>query len=381
MEKRPTNKEEYYLNIAREVARKSKCYRAMSGSVIVRDDQIVSAGYIGAPRKTKDCFERGNCLRNKLNVPRGQRYELCRSVHAEQNAIINAARAGVNVLGGDMYLYGERVEKDGTQEVMDMTPCSFCKRMVINAGLNRIVCSRQDGDINVFHVLDWIRDWQVGDIVDDAFQYGQGLKVYKEGEDPLKKEDPTSPKKQKQIIGVTGTYSAGKDTVAEYLKNKGFSHFSCSDILRDEAEKMGLEKNRDNLIKIGNDLRRQFGVGILGSRILEKIEKNSLTQTAVSSIRNPGEIEELKKSDSFYLIKIDAPLPLRYSRAKARGDIEDNVSFDRFKAQEESEMKSPDPANQQIIACMNMADFTIINDSTLTNLHAKIDQVLEKIVK
>ena len=92
------SKDEYYLNIAREVALKSTCYRANIGCLIVKDDQIIATGYIGAPRKTKDCFEHGNCLRTMLGLPHGQRYELCRSVHAEQNAIINAARAGVSLL-------------------------------------------------------------------------------------------------------------------------------------------------------------------------------------------------------------------------------------------------------------------------------------------
>ena len=368
------NWEKYYLHIAREVARKCKCYRGMYGAVIVKNDQIISTGYIGAPRKTKDCLERGNCLRNELNIPRGQRYELCRSVHAEQNAIINAARAGVSLLGGDMYLYGELIKKDGSREISDMMSCSFCKRMIINSGLKRIICSKKDGGVGIFHVADWIRDWQVHDIIDDTYQHGEGLKVHKQGEDQLLKN-------KKLIIGVTGTYSAGKDAVAEYLKQKGFSHYSCSDILREENAKLGLEQNRDSWIKMGNYLRHLSGHGILGKMILEKINKNNITQAVVSSIRNPGEIEELKKSDTFHLIKIDAPIHLRYERVKSRGNLADDVTFEKFQAQEQSELQSPDPANLQLGACMQMADHTILNDGTLENLHQKIDQVLEKIVK
>ena len=105
------SKDEYYLGIAREVARRSTCFRRSIGAIIVRDDQIISTGYVGAPRKTRDSVEHGFCLRDRLGIPHGQRYELCRSVHAEQNAIINAARAGVSLLGGDMYIFGTAADR------------------------------------------------------------------------------------------------------------------------------------------------------------------------------------------------------------------------------------------------------------------------------
>ncbi|MCX6764223.1 MAG: dCMP deaminase family protein [Candidatus Nealsonbacteria bacterium] len=161
-------KEKYYLNIAREVAQRSTCLRVKIGAVIVRDDQIIATGYAGAPRKTLDCYERGFCLRNQLNIPHGQRYELCRSCHAEQNAIINSARAGVSLLGGDMYQYAQ--DKEG--KVIDGLPCFICKKMIINAGLNRMICSNKEGDYKIFNIKDWVKDWQENDIVDDKNQYG-----------------------------------------------------------------------------------------------------------------------------------------------------------------------------------------------------------------
>ncbi len=164
------SKDEYYLGIAREVSRRSTCFRRAIGALIIRDDQIISTGYVGAPRKTKDSFEHGACLRDKLNIPHGERYELCRSVHAEQNAIINAARAGVSLLGGDMYIYGSEPE---TQAVVSALPCFICKKMIINSSLRRVVCSRAGGGFDIFSVEEWIRDWQVGDIVDDRHQYGR----------------------------------------------------------------------------------------------------------------------------------------------------------------------------------------------------------------
>lgn len=169
MRTKRTSKDEYYLNIAKEVARRSTCFRRSIGAIIIRDDQIISAGYAGAPRKTKDSFEHGFCLRDKLNIPHGQRYELCRSVHAEQNAIINAARAGVSLLGGDMYIFGSIYGKEAP---INAFPCFICKKMIINAGLSRVVCSAADGKMNAFWVKDWIKDWQEGDILDDKSQYG-----------------------------------------------------------------------------------------------------------------------------------------------------------------------------------------------------------------
>ena len=172
MENKRPPKDEYYLNIAKEVAQRCTCYRYKAGSIIVRDDQIVATGYIGAPRKTKDCFERGFCLRDRLKVPHGQRYELCRSCHSEMNAIINAARAGVSVLGGDMYCYGMS-PKDGKD--VDSFPCFLCKKMIINTGLKRVICSKKEGGVEIFQVEDWIKEWQERDIIDDQYQYGKDL--------------------------------------------------------------------------------------------------------------------------------------------------------------------------------------------------------------
>lgn len=169
MKPKRTTKHEYYLGIAKEVAQRSTCFRRSIGAIIIRDDQIISTGYVGAPRKTRDSFEHGECLRDKLNIPHGQRYELCRSVHAEQNAIINAARAGVSLLGGDMYIYGSRY---GENMPIDAFPCFICKKMIINSGLNRVICSMTDGKMKVFAVTDWIKDWQEADIIDDKHQYG-----------------------------------------------------------------------------------------------------------------------------------------------------------------------------------------------------------------
>lgn len=163
------SKDDYYLGIAKEVARRSTCFRRALGAIIVRDDQIISTGYVGAPRKARDSFEHGFCLRDKLGIPHGHRYELCRSVHAEQNAIINAARAGVSLLGGDMFIYGNISGKDTP---INAFPCFICKKMIINAGLVRVVCSTSDGKKKAFRASDWVKCWREGDILDDKHQYG-----------------------------------------------------------------------------------------------------------------------------------------------------------------------------------------------------------------
>ena len=165
-------KDRYYLDIARVVSERSTCLKVFMGSIIVKDDQIIATGYVGAPRNTKSSLEHGFCLRKKLNIPSGTKYELCRSVHAEQNSIINAARAGVSLIDGDMYIYGKSRESG---KVINAFPCFICKKMLINAGLKRVITSVDDEkmDYRIFKISDWISDWQEQDIIDDKDQYGK----------------------------------------------------------------------------------------------------------------------------------------------------------------------------------------------------------------
>jgi len=168
-----TSKEEYYLNIAQEVSKRTTCMSVQFGSLIVKDDQIISTGYVGAPRNTKDCLERGNCLRRKLQIPSGQRYELCRSVHAEMNAIINAARAGVSLLGGDLYLFGKRIY-NGENKLLNMIPCFICKKLIINAGIKKVIANTETGGLRTFVVDDWVNEWQEKDMFEEVDSYFAG---------------------------------------------------------------------------------------------------------------------------------------------------------------------------------------------------------------
>jgi len=181
MKQNRISKDEYYLNIAKEIAERSSCFRNKGGAIIVKKDVIVATGYIGAPRKTKDCFERGECLRDKLKIPHGRQYEICRSTHSEQNCLINAARSGTSILGGDIYIYC----RDREGKLMDSFPCFICKKMIINAGLNRIICTTKDGKYKIFFVQDWVKDWQEKDILDDKFQYGRDLNIKEKLKDNL----------------------------------------------------------------------------------------------------------------------------------------------------------------------------------------------------
>lgn len=158
------------MGIAQEVARRSTCYRRFFGTIVVKDDQIISTGYVGAPRKTKDCLEHGNCLRDKLNIPHGQRYEICRSVHSEQNAIINSARAGVSLLDATVYLYGEDPK---TGKAIEAFPCFICKKMIINSGVATVICSTDKGKVKKYKVSTWANEWHKNDIIDDKTQYGK----------------------------------------------------------------------------------------------------------------------------------------------------------------------------------------------------------------
>jgi len=148
------SKQNYYLNIAKEVAQRGTCRRRRFGAVIVRNDQIVSTGYVGAPRGAKNCLDLDECPRIKAKIPPGERYELCRSVHAEMNAVINAARAGVSILDGEMYVYGEN--SDGS--LLDKSvPCKMCRRVIINAGLQKVV-TIDKGGIEEYLPKDWLKD-------------------------------------------------------------------------------------------------------------------------------------------------------------------------------------------------------------------------------
>ena len=148
------SKHNYYLDIAETVAERSTCLRKKFGAIIVKDDVIVSTGYNGAPRGRKNCSDINFCMRDKLNIPRGERYELCRSVHAEANAIIAAARE--RMLGSTLYMVC--VEPDTKELVPGTSSCMMCKRQIINAGISTVIIRDTADEYRIVNVEDWIED-------------------------------------------------------------------------------------------------------------------------------------------------------------------------------------------------------------------------------
>jgi dCMP deaminase len=143
----------YYLDIAQTVASRGTCLRRNFGAIIVANDVIISTGYVGAPRGRKNCSDLGFCTRKQLGIPQGERYELCRSVHAEANAIINAARD--RMIGSTLYLVG--IDYESGQVVPNALPCSMCRRLIINAGISTVVV-RDDGEhFRVYPVEEWVQ--------------------------------------------------------------------------------------------------------------------------------------------------------------------------------------------------------------------------------
>ena len=144
----------YYLDIAQTVSQRSTCLRRRFGAIIVKNDVIVSTGYNGAPRGRQNCSDIGTCMRDKLGIPRGERYELCRSIHAEANAIISASRE--QMLDSTLYLC---CTAPATGEIVGgMNCCMMCKRQVINAGISKVIIRNNKLEYTEIDVNDWIED-------------------------------------------------------------------------------------------------------------------------------------------------------------------------------------------------------------------------------
>ena len=162
MERR--DKHNYYLDIADTVLKRSTCLRRRFGAIIVKNDEIISTGYNGAPRKRKNCCDVGFCLREKTNAPRGQMYELCRAVHSEVNAIISAPRR--DMIGSTLYLVGREV--DSGKVIEGANSCPMCKRVVINSGIDKVIIRDPNDQFRVIYTDSWVDD---DDISDDVLGY------------------------------------------------------------------------------------------------------------------------------------------------------------------------------------------------------------------
>lgn len=183
-----------------------------------------------------------------------------------------------------------------------------------------------------------------------------------------------------RIIGITGTIGAGKGEVVEYLKKKGFTHFSAREFILNEVRKRGLEANRDNTTSVANDLRKAGGPGyIIESlyKMAEATEKDSV----IESVRAIGEVNFLRAQENFTLLAVDADPKIRYERVIERKSALDHVTFEKFLSDEQREMLSSDPTKGSISDCIKLADFKLMNDGTREELYAKVEEILEKLPK
>ncbi|MFW6270753.1 MAG: deoxycytidylate deaminase [Bacillota bacterium] len=148
------DKKNYYLGIAEMVLERSTCLRKKYGAVLVNNDEIISTGYNGSPRGCSNCNEKGSCIREELNVPRGTKYELCAGVHAEQNALLSSSRQ--EMLGADLYLACKNAKDNSL--ISNTEPCNLCKKLIINSGIKRVYIKTSDNEYNKINVKSWLEN-------------------------------------------------------------------------------------------------------------------------------------------------------------------------------------------------------------------------------
>lgn len=183
------------------------------------------------------------------------------------------------------------------------------------------------------------------------------------------------------IIGITGTLGAGKGTIVEYLvSNKGFKHLSVRGYLIEEIIKMGLTVNRDSMVLIANQLRKENSPSYIIDRLYEQAVSSN-ENCIIESIRTPGEVNALKAKGNFFLLAVDANPVIRYDRIYLRNSETDNISFETFIQNEKREMDSTDPNHQNIRKCMQAADYVFNNDGTIDTLEGEINNVLKEIME
>lgn len=183
------------------------------------------------------------------------------------------------------------------------------------------------------------------------------------------------------IIGLTGKNAAGKGEIAAHLKDKGFVSFSLSNALRDEATSQGLDHSRETLIRLGTEMREKFGNGILAKRIKEKISKLKNKDKAnfvIDSIRNPGEIKELRKNKDFILVAVHADAKIRFQRLLRRGRVGDAKTFEEFLEHENKENNN-EGSGQQLDKCIELADTVINSNGTVEEANKDIDEYIDSL--
>src|SRR5262245_32215024 len=180
------------------------------------------------------------------------------------------------------------------------------------------------------------------------------------------------------LIGLTGRNAAGKGEVAKYLQSKSFYYHSLSDAIRDEIRARGQEPTRDVLIQTGNELRHRFGAAILAERILQKLDDDK--NYVIDSIRNPAEVAAFRRAKHFRLIRVDAPVEVRFARTVRRGRENDPVTLEKFIELENREVVG-DEASQNLAQVEEMADDTLVNTASLDQLYPQIDALVSRLLR
>ena len=181
------------------------------------------------------------------------------------------------------------------------------------------------------------------------------------------------------IIGITGTNGAGKGTVVDYLKQKGFKHYSASGFIAEEVKKRGLPINRDTLNEVGTDLRRTHHPTYIMQTLYDRARVDG-GNAIIESVRGVAGAQMLKEEGAV-LLAVDADRQVRYERVVKRGSEKDHVSFERFCEQEDRELEQNEEFAMNINGVMRIVDYTLKNNGTLEELHAQIDDVLKQITK
>ena len=179
-----------------------------------------------------------------------------------------------------------------------------------------------------------------------------------------------------KIIGITGTLGAGKGTIVDYLiQHYGFKHYSVRGYLIEEAQRRGLEINRDTFVEVANDLRAKHSPSFITDELYRQAEADG-SNAVIESVRTPGEVESLRKQEHFLLFAVDADPKIRYERVVLRGSETDHISYETFLENEAREMASTDPNHQNIGRCMQMADHVFMNNGDFEELYRQVEEVL-----
>lgn len=181
------------------------------------------------------------------------------------------------------------------------------------------------------------------------------------------------------IIGITGTLGSGKGTIVKYLvREKGFTHYSVREYLLEEIRKRNLPENRDSMVMVANELRKNNSPSYITDQLFEQalIQDHNVI---IESIRTPGEAESLRSKGEFYLFAVDADPKKRYDRIKLRNSETDQIDYETFIANEKREMTATDPNKQNLKKCREMADYVFMNDGSREDLPKAVEKVLEQI--